>query len=66
MVRLKNERWVMAAAKLKTIERDPVLEKLEDGTYERQLDLFQAQMDEAAAVLRQAYDAMKAENTLRS
>ncbi len=56
----------MAAAKLKTIETDPVIEKLEDGTYERQLDLFQAQIDEAAAVLRRTYEAMKAENTLRS
>jgi hypothetical protein len=56
----------MAAAKLKPVDLDPVIEKLEDGTYERQLDLFQAQIDEAAAVLRRAYEAMKAENTLRS
>jgi hypothetical protein len=56
----------MAAAKLKTVDLDPVIEKLEDGAYERQLDLFQAQIDEAAAVLRRAYEAMKAENTLRS
>lgn len=66
MVRLNEERWVMSAAKLKTIEIDPVIEKLEDGTYEHQLDLFQAQIDEAAAVLRRTYEAMKAENTLRS
>jgi len=56
----------MAAAKLKTIETDPVIEKLESGEYDRQLDLFQAQIDEAAATLRRAYEAMKAENTLRS
>ena len=56
----------MAAAKPKMIEIDPVIEKLEDGTYERQLDLFQDIIDEAAATLRRAYEAMKAENTLRS
>jgi hypothetical protein len=56
----------MALAKLKPVELDTVIEKLEDGTYERQLDLFQAQIDEAAATLRRAYEAMKAENTLRS
>jgi hypothetical protein len=55
-----------ANAKLKPVQQDPVIEKLEDGTYEQQLDLFQAQIDEAAAVLRRAYAAMKAENTLRS
>ncbi|HEX7886863.1 MAG TPA: hypothetical protein VF474_12880 [Phenylobacterium sp.] len=55
-----------ANAKLKPVAIDPVIEKLEDGTYERQLDLFQAQIDEAAATLRRAYEAMKAENTLRS
>ncbi|MBU1377391.1 MAG: hypothetical protein KKE02_01920 [Alphaproteobacteria bacterium] len=56
----------MAVPKLKSLEHDPVIEKLEDGTYERQLDLFQAQIDEAAAVLRRTYAAMKAENTPRS
>jgi len=56
----------MALAKRKPADVDPVIQKLEDGTYERQLDLFQAQIDEAAAVLRRAYEAMKAENTLRS
>lgn len=55
-----------ANAKLRPVEIDPVVEKLENGTYDRQLDLFQAQIDEAAAVLRRAYAAMKAENTLRS
>lgn len=55
-----------ANAKLKPVEVDLVIEKLEDGTYDHQLDLFQAQIDEAAATLRRAYAAMKAENTLRS
>lgn len=55
-----------ANAKLKPVEVDPVIEKLENGEYERQLDLFQDLIDEAAATLRQAYAAMKAENTLRS
>ena len=55
-----------ANAKLKLVETDPVIEKLENGEYERQLDLFQDIIDEAAATLRQAYAAMKAENTLHS
>ena len=55
-----------ANAKLKPVQLDTVVEKLENGTYEEQLDLFQAQIDEAAAALRRAYAAMKAENTLRS
>jgi len=55
-----------ANAKLKPVEIDPVIEKLENGEYERQLDLFQDVIDEAAATLRRAYAAMKAENTLRS
>jgi hypothetical protein len=56
----------MAAPKLKRLERDPAIEKLENGEYERQLDLFQDVIDEAAATLRRAYEAMKAENILRS
>lgn len=55
-----------ANAKLKPAEVDPVIEKLENGEYERQLDLFHDVIDEAAATLRRAYEAMKAENTLRS
>lgn len=55
-----------ANAKLKPVEVDPVIQKLEDGTYEQQLDLFQDLIDEAAATLRRALEAMKAENTLRS
>lgn len=56
----------MGLAKRKPVALDTVIEKLEDGTYERQLDLFQTQIDDAAAVLRRAHEAMKAENTLRS
>lgn len=56
----------MASPKQKPVLQDPVIEKLENGDYERQLDLFRDQLEEAAAVLRRAYEAMKAENTLRS
>jgi hypothetical protein len=56
----------MAAAKRKTEAADPVVEKLEDGHYDRELARWEAQIDEAAAVLRRAYAAMKAENTLVS
>lgn len=56
----------MAVPKQKPVEQDPVIEKLESGEYDRQLDLFRDILDEAAATLRQAYEAMKAENTLRS
>ncbi|WP_296599035.1 hypothetical protein [Phenylobacterium sp.] len=55
-----------ANAKLKPVEVDAVIEKLDSGEYGRQLDLFQDLIDEAAAVLRRAHEAMKAENTLRS
>lgn len=56
----------MAAAKPKTEPHDPVLEKLMDGHYDRALAAFEAQLEDAAATLRRAYEAMKAENTLRS
>ena len=56
----------MAAAKPKTEALDPVVEKLLDGHYDRVLADFEAQLEEAAAMLRRAYEAMKAENTLRS
>ncbi|WP_337188246.1 hypothetical protein [Phenylobacterium sp.] len=45
---------------------DPVVEKLMDGHYDRQLAAFEARLEEAAAMLRRAHAAMKAENTLRS
>lgn len=56
----------MALPKERTVEQDPVIEKLENGDYDRQLDLFRDQLEEAATALRRAYEAMKAENTLRS
>ena len=56
----------MGAAQRKPVELDQVEAKLLDGTYDRALEDFQAQIDEAAAVLRRVYAAMKAENTLRS
>ena len=56
----------MAAAKRKIEENDPVVDKLMDGHYDRALAEFEAQLEEAAALLRRAYAAMKAENTLRS
>jgi hypothetical protein len=45
---------------------DPVVAKLVDGTYDRQIAEFEAQIEAAAAMLRRAYEAMRAENTLRS
>lgn len=50
----------------KSEARDPVVAKLEDGDYDRMLAEFDAQLQAAAAILRQAHAAMKAENTLRS
>jgi hypothetical protein len=56
----------MAATKQKTAAADQVVERLLDGTYDRKLAEFEAQIEEATAVLRRALEAMKAENTLRS
>lgn len=58
----------MPAARPKpaTIEEPSVEAKLLDGHYDRLLDDFQQTLDEAAATLRRAYEAMRAENTLRS
>jgi hypothetical protein len=56
----------MAFPQRKTKDRDPVIVKLMDGDYERAIADFEAQIEEAAATLRRAYAAMKAENTLRS
>ena len=55
-----------SAAKRKPPAEPTVEEKLLDGTYDRALEAFQEQIDEAAAVLRRVYAAMRAENTLRS
>lgn len=64
----RNNGWgqVMAAAKPKRVDLVSVEEKLVNGHYDRMLADFEAQIDEAAATLRRAYEAMKAENTLRS
>lgn len=56
----------MAAAKRKTEATDPVVAKLEDGHYDRELARWQATIEAATAELRRAYAAMKAENTLQS
>lgn len=56
----------MAATKKKTAETNETIAKLMDGHYDRMLAEFEAQLDEAAATLRRALEAMKAENTLRS
>ena len=56
----------MAATKKKQATADETVAKLMDGHYDRQLAEFEAQLEEAAATLRRAYAAMKAENTLRS
>jgi hypothetical protein len=56
----------MAAARRKTGSTDPVVRKLQDGHYDRELADWQAKLEAAAAVLRQAHAAMKAENKLVS
>ena len=56
----------MAATKKKTAATDVVVERLMDGHYDRKLAEFEAQIEDATAVLRRALEAMKAENTLRS
>ena len=55
-----------SATRRKAAEAPTVEEKLLDGTYDRAIEAFQAQIDEAAAVLRRVLAAMRAENTLRS
>ena len=56
----------MAAAKPKPVDVESVEDKLVNGHYDRMLADFEAQLEEAAASLRRAYAAMKAENTPRS
>ena len=58
----------MAATKKREMPpaHESVETKLMDGHYDRVLAEFEAQLEEAAATLRRAYAAMKAENTLRS
>lgn len=56
----------MAAAKKQIVPVEDTVEKLMDGHYDRMLADFEAQLEEAAAALRRAYAAMRAENTLHS
>lgn len=56
----------MALAKPKTAPTRSVEDKLMSGHYDRLLEGFQAQIDDATATLRRAHAAMRAENTLRS
>jgi hypothetical protein len=58
--------WTMPAAKPKPIDIETVEAKLMDGHYDRVLAEFEEQLEEAAAALRRCYEAMRAENTLRS
>jgi hypothetical protein len=64
----RNQGWglTMPAPKPKPVDAMSVEEKLMDGYYDRMLADFEAQLEDAAATLRRAYEAMKAENTLRS
>jgi len=56
----------MPATKPKPVDIETVEERLMNGHYDRMLADFEAQLEAAAAELRRAYAAMKAENTLRS
>ena len=56
----------MPAANPKPIDLAAVEARLMDGHYDRVLESFQDQIDEAAATLRRCLEAMRAENTLRS
>jgi len=50
----------------KATDDTDVVSKLMDGHYDRLLAAFEEQLEEAAAALRRAHAAMRAENTLRS
>ncbi len=54
------------SAKLKPTDDADVVAKLMDGHYDRMLEQFEQQLEEAAAALRRCHAAMAAENTLRS
>ena len=56
----------MALAKPKTPLTWSVEDRLMSGHYDRLLEGFQAQIDDATEILRRAHAAMRAENTLRS
>ena len=54
------------APKQKPRDDESVEAKLMDGHYDRLLAQFEEQLEEAAAALRRAHAAMRAENTLVS
>lgn len=56
----------MGAAKPKTYDREEIVARLMDGHYDQVLADFQTQLDAATAALRQAYEALRRENTLVS
>ena len=56
----------MPAARRAVREEDPVVVRLENGHYDRELAEFRARLDEATEALRRMYEAMREENTLRS
>ena len=56
----------MTSARRAMREQDPVVVKLENGHYDRELAEFRAKIEEATAALRRLHDAMREENTLRS
>lgn len=56
----------MAAARRTTPAPDPVVARLAEGHYDRALEDLQRQIDAAVAVLRQAHEALRRENTLVS
>lgn len=56
----------MASAKRATRKEDPVVVKLENGHYDRELAAFRAKLEEATDSLRRIHAQMREENTLRS
>jgi hypothetical protein len=56
----------MASPRRARPEQDPVVVKLSDGQYDRELAEFRARLDEATEALMRLHEAMRAENTLRS
>jgi len=56
----------MTSARRAVREEDPVVVRLENGHYDRELAEFRARLEEATEALRRMYEAMREENTLRS
>ena len=54
------------SAKRKPTDDSDVVTKLMDGHYDRLLEQFEGQLEEAAAALRRCHAAMRAENKLVS